>query len=69
MNNIKRTWLIACRKARGLTQQEIANAIGISQQTYAQYETGARNPRPKIALKISKVFKVDLEKFYNEKDN
>lgn len=30
------------RKARGITQQDMADRLDIAQQTYAQYETGIR---------------------------
>lgn len=43
----------SARKARSLTQQQMADRLGIAQQTYAQYETGrARFPAsmlPKLA--------------------
>jgi transcriptional regulator with XRE-family HTH domain len=45
------------RKAQNLTQQQMADRLGIPQQTYAQYETGrARFPAsmlPKLAQNLS----------------
>lgn len=32
------------RKTAGLTQQEIADALGVTRSTVAQWERGARNP-------------------------
>jgi transcriptional regulator with XRE-family HTH domain len=47
----------SARKARNLTQQQMADRLGIAQQTYAQYETGrARFPAsmlPKLAQDLS----------------
>ena len=63
---IKREWLIAYRKSKGLTQQEIADALEINQSTYAAYETGNKRPSPKIAKKLSKVFGFDWTKFFEE---
>jgi len=61
---LKREWLIAYRKAKNLSQNEIADAVGIKQVTYANYELGLRRPSPKIAKKIAKVFNFDWTKFY-----
>ena len=47
----------SARKALNLTQQQMADRLGIAQQTYAQYETGrARFPAsmlPKLAQDLS----------------
>lgn len=32
------------RRAKGITQRELANKLGVSQPTITQYETGARKP-------------------------
>ena len=40
MNNIKR-----CREKIGLSQRELAQIIGVSQQCVAKWETGNGNPR------------------------
>lgn len=60
----RREWLIAYRNAKGLTQQDVADALGIPQTTYASYEVGIRAPKPKTAKKIAKVLKFDWTKFY-----
>ena len=45
------------RKARNLTQQDLADRLGIAQQTYAQYEAGIRripaSMLPKLAHHLS----------------
>lgn len=63
---IKREWLIAYRKAKLLSQQEVANAIGVNQSTYAAYETGDRKPSPKIAKKLGAVFGFDWTIFFKD---
>ena len=40
------------RKRTGLTQEEIANAFGISQGTVSLIENGERTPNSTIILKI-----------------
>lgn len=39
------------------SQQEVADAIGISQSAYANYEAGLRVPRDKIKIRIAEYYK------------
>ena len=66
---MKREWLIAYRKAKGLSQHEVADALGVGQTAYANYESGIRKPKPKIAKMIAKIFGFDWTKFYDEKES
>lgn len=52
-NGKKREWLIAARKAAGLTQTQLAEAAGMTQTGYSAFETGARNPRVAAAKRIA----------------
>lgn len=61
---MKKEWLIAYRKAKGLSQEEVAEAIEISPSTYSSYENGTRTPKPRIAKKIARIFNFDWTKFY-----
>ena len=65
---MKREWLIAYREAKGLSQQEVADAIGKSQSVYAAYELGIRTPRPLFAKAIARIFKFDWTRFYEKND-
>jgi transcriptional regulator with XRE-family HTH domain len=49
------------REERNLSQQEIANIIGIKQRTYSNYERGYTEPSLEILLKISKLFRTSLD--------
>lgn len=60
MSNFK-TVFTALRKARGLTQAELANRIGISRSAIGMYESGERIPRPDDLEKIADFFNVDLD--------
>lgn len=51
------------RKAKGLTQQELADAVGMSRAAIGGYETGRRNPRLPDLQKISDFFGVGLDYF------
>ena len=41
------------RQYRGLTQRDVAQKMGVSVQSYSQYETGKRNPTRKTLDKIA----------------
>ncbi len=46
------------RFEKKLTQEEIAEKVGIGQSTYAQYESGKRKPSPEKLEKLAKVLNV-----------
>jgi len=50
-----------CRIAAGLTQKQLADAIGVPQQHISRWETGERTPTAETLLKISKVLKCTME--------
>lgn len=58
------TWLKEARKAKGMTQAEVAHEAGISQQTYARIESGERSLRVNHAKSIADVLDVDWTRFY-----
>ena len=45
-----RAYLIEAREKAGLTQQDVANRIGISRQYYQMVETGERQKRMDLSL-------------------
>ena len=49
------------RKTRGMTQAELARAIGVSQQAVFAYELGDRRISVLALAKISKVFHIPVE--------
>jgi transcriptional regulator with XRE-family HTH domain len=44
--------LITYRRTHKLTQEALADRIGVSQPAYARYEAGQRVPRPAIMARI-----------------
>lgn len=48
------------RVQKGLSQKELGDQIGMSQQQIGQYETGTRTPKPGTLLKIAKALGVHL---------
>lgn len=51
------------RKAKGLTQQELADAIGMQRPTLGGYETGRRVPRLPDLQQLAEFFGVGLDFF------
>jgi transcriptional regulator with XRE-family HTH domain len=49
------------RKSRGMTQAELARAIGVSQQAVFAYELGERRVSVLILAKVAKIFAVPVE--------
>ena len=49
------------RKSRGMTQAELARAIGVSQQAVFAYELGERRVSVLVLSKVAKVFGVSVE--------
>lgn len=45
-----REYLIEAREKAGLTQQDVANRVGISRQYYQMIETGERQKRMDLSL-------------------
>ena len=54
----------------GLSQQELANAVGVTRLTIHSIETGKFNPSALLALKIAGFFGVKVEDiFFLSKDD
>jgi transcriptional regulator with XRE-family HTH domain len=49
------------RKSRGMTQAELARAIGVSQQAVFAYELGERRISVLVLTKLAKIFAVSVE--------
>lgn len=61
-------WLIAMRKAKNLTQVQLAEAAGISPSYICVIETGKRKVPVWTAKKIAAVLGFDWQRFYDEPD-
>lgn len=48
------------RTTRGLTQEDLAERVGVSRQTIISLEKGNYTPSVLLALKIASVFKVEV---------
>lgn len=54
----------AIRKARGILQEEMAKAMGVSRQTISSLENGRYNPSITLAYKIAKYFAMTIEEVF-----
>ena len=52
----------------GLTQQELADLVGVSRQTIMQLERNRYNPSMLLAYSIAKVFDVTIEDLFDFKE-
>ncbi len=49
------------RSAKGLRQDELAKAMGVSRQTISSLENGRYNPSITLAYKLAKYFELTIE--------
>lgn len=61
MNNLKKL-----REAKGVSQQNVADYLGISRQAYSYYELGKRQADYETLLKLSEYFESSIERIINE---
>ena len=62
------TNLKSIRESRGMTQQELADRIGMRRETILHLENNRYNPSLEMALKISQVFDLRVEELFQLKD-
>ncbi len=59
------------RKQRGIRQEELAEAMGVSRQTISSLENGRYNPSVILAIKLARYFGTKVEDIfiYEEEQN
>ena len=57
------------RAIKNLTQEELANLIGVSRQTINSIENNRYTPSTVLALKLSKVFGVNVNDLFELDDD
>ena len=62
------TNLKSVRESRGMTQQELADRIGMRRETILHLENNRYNPSLEMALKIALVFDLRVEELFQLKD-
>ena len=52
------------RSERGMKQEELAKALGVSRQTISSLENGRYNPSIGLAYKVAKFFGTSIEEVF-----
>lgn len=52
------------RLMRGLTQEKIAEDLGITKSSWAMYERGERVPRDEVKVKMAIYFRTSVEELF-----
>ncbi len=52
------------RKARGMTQEELAEVLEVSRQTVGSLENGRYNPSILLAFRIARLFETTIEEVF-----
>ena len=61
--------LALLRKKAKMNQLELAEKLGVSQQTISKYENGTREPDHTTILKLSEIFNVSTDYLLGKTDN
>ena len=59
-----RNLLRELRVKRGLTQEDLAERVGVSRQTIISVESGRYNPSITLAYKLARTFDVSIEDLF-----
>ena len=60
--------LEALRKERGIRQEDLAQALGVSRQTVISLEKGKYNPSLALAFRLSRYFALPIEAIFDDSD-
>ena len=60
--------LEALRKQRGVRQEDLAQALGVSRQTVISLEKGKYNPSLALAFKLARYFAMPIEEIFDDSD-
>lgn len=58
----------ALRRERGIRQEELAQALGVSRQTIISLEKGKYNPSLALALRLARYFAMPVEAIFDDSD-
>ncbi len=59
--------LATARKAKGLSQRELAKIVKVSPRVIALYETIIKNPTPEIVVRLAKTLDVSIDELMGHK--
>lgn len=58
----------ALRTEKGMTQQALADAVGVTRATINAMEKGAYNPSLELAFRLARYFEVDIQSIFFVED-
>ena len=56
------------RKQRGVRQEDLAQALGVSRQTVISLEKGKYNPSLSLAFRLARYFELPIEAIFDDSD-
>ncbi len=65
MEEIIKNNVYQCRTKLGLTQEQLAEKVGVTRQTVIAIERGNYTPSVLLALKLTEVFSVSVESLFS----
>ena len=63
-----RNRLESLRKERGIRQEDLAQALGVSRQTVISLEKGKYNPSLALAFRLARYFTLPIEEIFDDSD-
>lgn len=60
--------LEALRRERGIRQEDLAAALGVSRQTVISLEKGKYNPSLLLAFRLARYFGMPIEQIFDDSD-
>ena len=60
--------LEALRREKGVRQEDLAQALGVSRQTIISLEKGKYNPSLALAFKLARYFALPIEEIFDDSD-
>lgn len=64
MSDVVMNTVSTLRQARGVTQEELAVAVGVSRQTVIAIERGRYTPSVLLAIRLARYFKKPVEDIF-----
>lgn len=61
-----RQWLIDARKAKRMTQADVAKRVKISEPSYSCIENGKQHPRVSTAKRIAEALDIEWTRFFED---
>ena len=58
----------ALRRERGIRQEDLAQALGVSRQTIISLEKGKYNPSLALAFRLARYFGLPIEEIFDDSD-